>query len=88
MEEAFKYSLKGMVRSEVKALCHSHNLVFFSACELGNMGGCVNVSMMYSKGDGVEKNPVAAKEYGEIANEMMSQLKEQQRVAFQEGAES
>lgn len=52
------------------------------------MGGCVNVSMMYSKGDGVEKNPVAAKEYGEIANEMMSQLKEQQRVAFQEGAES
>jgi len=57
------------------------------ACELGNMGGCVNVSVMYSKGDGVEKNPVAAKEYGEIAREMMNQLKEQQRIAFQEGAE-
>jgi len=32
------------------------------ACELGNLGGCVNVSQMYSKGDGTEKNPVAAKE--------------------------
>ena len=31
------------------------------ACELGNMGGCVNVSMMYSKGEGTDKNPVAAK---------------------------
>ena len=58
-------------------------LYLVSACELGNMGGCVNVSVMYSKGDGVEKNPVAAKEYGEIAREMMNQLKEQQRIAFQ-----
>ena len=32
-----------------------------SACELGNLGGCVNVSMMYSKGEGTDKNPVAAK---------------------------
>ena len=32
------------------------------ACELGNLGGFVNVSMMYSKGDGIDKNPVAAKE--------------------------
>ena len=45
------------------------------------------MSQMYSKGDGVEKNPVAAKEYGDIAKEMMDQLKEQQRIAFQEGAE-
>ena len=58
-----------------------------SACELGNLGGCVNVSRMYAKGDGVEKNPVAAKEYADIAGEMMAQLKEQQRIAFQEGAE-
>ena len=51
------------------------------------MAGCVNVSIMYGKGDGVEKNPVASKEYGAIANEMMSQLNEQKRIAFQEGAE-
>ena len=57
------------------------------ACELGNLGGCVNLSMMYAKGEGTEKNPVAAKEYGDIAAEMMAQLKEQQRIAFAEGAE-
>ena len=49
--------------------------------------GCINVSQMYAKGDGVDKNPVAAKEYGEIAREMMDQLKEQQRIAFQEGSD-
>ena len=36
-------------------------IIIVSACELGNLGGCVNVSRMYAKGDGVEKNPVAAK---------------------------
>ena len=61
--------------------------VVISACELGNLGGCVNVSQMYAKGDGVEKNPVASKQYGDIAKEMMDQLKEQQRIAFQEGSE-
>ncbi len=29
----------------------------------------------YSKGDGVVKNPVAAKEYGDIAADMLKQLK-------------
>jgi len=58
------------------------------ACELGSMAGCVNVSMMYAKGEGTEKNPVAAKEYGDIATEMMAQLKQEQaRLKFQEGAE-
>ena len=45
------------------------------------------MSQMYAKGDGVEKNPVASKQYGDIAKEMMDQLKEQQRIAFQEGSE-
>merc|ERR1712127_373354 len=58
------------------------------ACELGNMAGCVNVSMMYSKGEGTDKNPVAAKEYADISGEMMAQLRQEQaRVAFQEGSE-
>ena len=90
MKEAFTYSLKGdcqllLFISTQQRLKVCKNVV--SACELGNLGGCVNVSQMYSKGDGVEKNPVAAKEYGDIAKEMMDQLKEQQRIAFQEGAE-
>ena len=38
-----------------------------SACELGNLGGCVNVSIMYSKGEGTDKNPVAAKVGTEIS---------------------
>ena len=83
MAEAFKYSLKGFGQHCFERI----SLGCISACELGNMGGCVNVSMMYGRGEGVEKNPVAAKEYGDIAKEMMNQLKEQQRIAFQEGAE-
>jgi len=46
------------------------------ACELGNLGGCVNVSIMYGKGDGVEKNQEAAKQYANIAHEMRNDLKE------------
>jgi len=57
------------------------------ACELGSMGGCVNVSTMYRKGEGVEKNPVAAKEYGNIAQEMMKQLREEQNLNMSQGAE-
>merc|ERR1712080_156210 len=48
------------------------------ACELGSLGGCVNISMMYGKGDGVDKNPEAAKQYASIAQEMMNDLKEHQ----------
>jgi len=48
------------------------------ACELGSLGGCVNVSMMYGKGDGVEKDPDASKAYAKIAEEMMNALREQQ----------
>eukprot|EP00088_Acartia_fossae_P016746 TRINITY_DN1941_c0_g1_i1.p1 TRINITY_DN1941_c0_g1~~TRINITY_DN1941_c0_g1_i1.p1 ORF type:complete len:250 (-),score=41.94 TRINITY_DN1941_c0_g1_i1:14-763(-) len=48
------------------------------ACELGSMAGCRNVTVMYRKGDGVEKNPEAAKHYADITMEMMDQLKEQE----------
>jgi len=55
------------------------------ACELGNMAGCNNVSMMYAKGEGVDKDPVASKEYGYIAAEMMAQLRQEQaRIAKEE----
>lgn len=58
------------------------------ACELGSLQGCTNVSIMYSKGEGVEKNPVAAKDYANIVGEMMSLLRtEQQQLKFGEGIE-
>lgn len=88
-EACHRYSaffIKGM-----KGACDKNMQEAFTyslkACELGNLGGCVNVSQMYAKGDGVDKNPVASKQYGDIAKEMMDQLKEQQRIAFQEGSE-
>jgi len=76
----------------VKNVCEKNMAEAFKyslkACELGNLGGCVNVSVMYSKGDGTDKNPVAAKEYGDIASEMMAQLKEaQNQIGFAQGAE-
>ena len=62
MQEAFKYSLKGEGEGSFRNIFYS----VVSACELGNLGGCVNVSIMYSKGEGTDKNPVAAKVGTEI----------------------
>ena len=61
MEEAFKYSLKVCLLL-LLPLPLLPLLLLLQACELGNMAGCVNISMMYAKGEGVDKNPVAAKE--------------------------
>jgi hypothetical protein len=53
---------------------------------LGSLAGCAYVSIMYSKGDGVVKNHVAAKEYGDIAADMLKKLKEHQKqIDFGEG---
>ena len=65
MAEAFKYSLKvshDKGGDHLTISSHVETILTVQACELGNLGGCVNVSMMYSKGDGTDKNPVAAKE--------------------------
>jgi len=47
-------------------------------CELGSLGGCTNIAIMYRKGDGCEKNEELANQYGEVVKEMMEQLKETQ----------
>jgi len=52
------------------------------ACELGSMAGCTNTAIMYRRGDGVAKNEVLAKEYADVAEEMMTQLKMQQQIEF------
>jgi len=58
------------------------------ACELGNLGGCTNLTIMYRKGDGVEKNEKAADMYAGIVTEMRAQLEEERRqIEFQQGAD-
>jgi len=87
-EGCYRYSaffIKGM-----KDACEKNMETAFryslKACELGSMGGCTNVSIMYSKGEGVEKNPEAAKEYSNIVGEMMNQLRaEQEQLKFGQG---
>lgn len=54
-------------------------------CNLGNMYSCSNLSQMYSKGDGVEKNPEMAEKYKQLAIEMQKELKSSQSLTFQEG---
>lgn len=54
-------------------------------CNLGNMYSCANLSQMYSKGDGVEKNAEMAEKYKQIALEMQKEIQSTQSLTFQEG---
>lgn len=42
-------------------------------CKLGNMYSCANVSQMYAKGDGVEKNQELADQFKKVALEMQDE---------------
>ena len=77
--------LKGvMERSAAKALPYAAK-----ACDLGIPEACVNTSIMYKKGDGVEKNERQAKIYATVAKDIIQQIQEErQRTRFQEGVES
>ncbi|XP_053620001.1 cytochrome c oxidase assembly factor 7 homolog [Plodia interpunctella] len=55
------------------------------SCEYGNMFACANVSMMYKKGDGVEKNPEEAKRYFEIAQKLQKAHETTKEIKFQQG---
>lgn len=55
-------------------------------CDLGNMYSCANVSQMYAKGEGVEKNDEKAEAYKKMALEMQDQVMNQRNtLTFQEG---
>lgn len=56
-------------------------------CELGNVYACANVSMMYGKGDGVEKNPEESKKYFKLAQELQNAHETTKEVKFQQGLE-
>ncbi|KAH8338061.1 cytochrome c oxidase assembly factor 7 homolog [Drosophila kikkawai] len=56
------------------------------ACELRNMYACANLSQMYARGDGIEKNEKEAERYKKLAIEMHDEVKKQQEtLGFQQG---
>ncbi|KAG8285856.1 Cytochrome c oxidase assembly factor 7 [Homalodisca vitripennis] len=55
------------------------------ACDLDNMYACANLSLMYQKGDGVEKNPELAKKYRTKAEDLQEAVVKQRQLMFQEG---
>ncbi|XP_030379149.1 cytochrome c oxidase assembly factor 7 homolog [Scaptodrosophila lebanonensis] len=58
----------------------------YKACELRNMYACANLSQMYARGDGIEKNEKEAEKYKKLALEMQDEIKKQQEtLTFQQG---
>lgn len=58
----------------------------YKACELRNMYACANLSQMYARGDGIEKNEKEAEKYKKMALEMQEEVKKQQEtLSFQQG---
>ncbi|CAG9809728.1 unnamed protein product [Chironomus riparius] len=56
------------------------------ACELDNIYACANLSQMYMKGDGIERNEKKAEQFKKKALEMQEALKKQQaELKFQQG---
>lgn len=56
------------------------------ACELNNMYACANLSQMYQRGDGTEKNDTKAEQFKKKALDMQEELKKQQsELKFQQG---
>lgn len=58
----------------------------YKACELRNMYACANLSQMYARGDGTEKNEKEAEKYKKLAMEMQDEIKKQHpTLQFQQG---
>lgn len=58
----------------------------YKACELRNMYACANLSQMYARGDGTDKNEKEADKYKKMAMEMQDEIKKQQQtLQFQQG---
>lgn len=59
----------------------------YKACELKNVFACANLSQMYARGDGTEKNEESAEKFKKIALDMQDELKTQHAtLGFQQGA--
>lgn len=57
----------------------------YKACELRNMYACANLSQMYARGDGTEKDTEKADKFKKIALEMQEEVKNQPTLGFQQG---
>lgn len=55
------------------------------ACELGHVYGCANVSIMYAKGEGVEKNEELAEKFKKITIELQRAPETTKELKFQQG---
>jgi cytochrome c oxidase assembly factor 7 len=55
------------------------------ACDLGSIYACVNVSIMYKRGDGVEQNADQSEKYKKKAVAMKEELDQRRQLLFQEG---
>lgn len=47
----------------------------YKACELKNVYACANLSQMYARGDGTEKNEEKAEKFKKMAIDMQDELK-------------
>lgn len=55
----------------------------YKACELKNVYACANLSQMYARGEGTEKNPEKAEIYKKKAMELQGETKNKQ-LLFQQ----
>ena len=63
--------------------------IFEKGCDLGSMGCCHNLSVMYRKGDGIPKDENLATKFMNKAQDIHTQLtKDRERIKFQEGVET
>lgn len=61
----------------------------YKACELKNMYACANLSQMYARGEGTDKNEANAEKYRKLALAMQDEVrKPQAQLGFQQGLPS
>ncbi|CAK9823654.1 Cytochrome c oxidase assembly factor 7 homolog [Anthophora retusa] len=61
-------------------------LLSLKSCEFGNPYACANVSVMHKKGDGVQQSAELAKSFRTRAEDLLKQVKKQQRqLKFHQG---
>lgn len=56
----------------------------YKACELNNMYACANLSQMYARGEGTEKNPEKAEIYKKKAIQLQEEVKNSKQLLFQQ----
>ncbi|XP_043496931.1 cytochrome c oxidase assembly factor 7 homolog [Polistes fuscatus] len=76
--------LKG-IKDYVKPNIKEAYKLSVKSCEFGNPYACANVSQMYLRGDGVEKDANLAKLFQQRADQIERELKHSKPLQFQEG---